>query len=289
MSEPVRTSTDPRIRSRRNAVARSRRRRYLVGGVAVLVVGLGVWGAYASPLLNVRTVKVVGVEHTTSTAVIAAAGLEDDHPNVLTLSTSEIEVDVARLPWVKEVEVDRMLPGTVRIRVTERTPSLVLSLGAAHWTIDRQGHVLEAGAVIEGLPVLAGIEVGKVQPGIQLKTPEARAALKSYRALLPKVRRRVDGVFAPTVERITFSLDDGTVIRFGADEQIDAKNEVLAALLARLQREGREVAYIDVRVPTSPAISEVTAVTATDSATPAPTSTPVASPTPSPSPSASTP
>lgn len=285
MTEPVRTSTDPRIRSRRKAVARSRRRRYLIAGVAVLVVALGVWTAYASPLLNVRTVKVVGVEHTVPSVVIAAAGLEDEHPNVLTLSTSSIETQVARLPWVDEVEVDRMLPGTVRIRIVERKPALVLSLGAAHWTIDRRGHVLEAGEVEEGLPVLAGIEVGKVQPGIQLRTPEARAALKSYRALLPKVRRRVDGVFAPTVERITFSLHGGTVIRFGAGEQIRAKNEVLAALLARLAREGREVAYIDVRVPTSPAISE--ALAATSTATTAPDGTVAASPSPSPTPSPS--
>jgi cell division septal protein FtsQ len=65
----------------------------------------------------------------------------------------------------------------------------------------------------------------------------------------------VVGVFAPTVERITFSLREGTSVRYGAAEQIRDKNEVLQVLLRRLDDEGRTAAYIDVRVPTSPAVA----------------------------------
>ena len=63
------------------------------------------------------------------------------------------------------------------------------------------------------------------------------------------------GIFAPTVERLTLSLEDGTLVRYGAAESLAAKNEVLLSLLAELAREGTQAAYIDVRVPTSPAVS----------------------------------
>jgi len=61
-------------------------------------------------------------------------------------------------------------------------------------------------------------------------------------------------VFAPSIERISFSLSSGTVIRYGSAEQIKAKNEVLAALITRLGWERRSVSYVDVRVPRNPAV-----------------------------------
>jgi cell division septal protein FtsQ len=81
-----------------------------------------------------------------------------------------------------------------------------------------------------------------------------------------KVRDEIVAVVAPSFERISFSLADGTLIRFGAAERLDAKNEVLNALLKRLKEQGRSAAYIDVRVPTSPAVAPRTS----EAARPAP-------------------
>lgn len=253
---PGRVSTDPRISRRRKAVARSKRRRMWIGITATLAVGASVWGMFWSPLLTVRDVKVVGGKHTAPADVAQVAGLDDDGQNLLLLATAHVEERVETLPWVAEADIDRMLPGTVRVKLVERVPALVLSLGAARWTVDADGHVLASGAVGKKLPVLAGVEVGTVAPGGKLQTEEARAALEVMRTLPRAVRRQVAGIFAPTIERITLSLRTGTAIRYGAAEDMGAKNEVLKALLARLESEGRRAAYIDVRVPTSPAVSD---------------------------------
>jgi len=257
-------------------VIRSKRRRLWIGLAATVSVAAVVWLMLWSPLLSVREVKVAGAVHTPESAVLEAAALEGTGQNLLRLSTGEVAARIAVLPWVASVDVDRMLPGTVKVRIVERTPAMVLSLGAARWTIDAEGHVLEPGAVEKGLPALAGVEVGRVAAGMRLQTEESLAALEVFRSLAPALRTKVAAIFAPTIERITFSLADGTVVRFGAAEDIQAKNRVLKALLERLKREGRKVAYVDVRVPTSPAISE---------ATPAPPgATPIAAPSPTTSP-----
>ncbi|MGI8774320.1 MAG: cell division protein FtsQ/DivIB [Actinomycetota bacterium] len=257
MSErPGRVRTDPRISRRRKAVARSKRKRLLVGVSATIAVGVLVWIMFWSPLLVVREVKVLGSPNTTSAEVAEVAGLASTDQNLLLLPTSRVEEQVETLPWVASAEVDRMLPGTVRVKIVERVPALVLSLGAARWTLDEAGNVLSGGVRDKKLPVLAGVEVGNISPGGTLKTEEARAALEVMRSLPPVVRRKVAGVFAPTTERITLSLRSGTAIRYGAPEGMDAKNEVLKALLARLESEGRRPAYVDVRVPTSPAVSD---------------------------------
>jgi cell division protein FtsQ len=229
----------------------------MFGGFAAIAALAGIiWLMFWSPLLDVREVKVVGAKETSASAVIDASGLIDSAPNLLLLSTTEVVEAIETLPWVAEVEVDRMLPGTVRVRIEEREPALVLSLGRARWTLDAQGNVLTGGEAVKGLPVLDGIEVGGVEPGTRLVTGEARSALKVLDSLPRSIRDRLAGISAPTIELISLELTDGTEIRFGAAERLAAKNEVTKALLAKIKAEGRSVAYIDVRVPANAAVKD---------------------------------
>lgn len=246
-------STDPRISRRRRAVTRSRRKRIIVRlSVLVLLAGL-VYAAFFSPLLVVRDVKVLGAEHVSPADVAAAAAIGADE-NLLLMSTETVKERVESLPWVAGADVDRMLPGTIRIRVEERVPAMILSLGAARWTIDASGHVLTSGEASKGLPVIAGAELEEVEPGKALESPEIAGALSAWLSLPNDLRARVKAIFAPAVERITLSLSNGTLIRYGAPEDIAAKNEVLVTILERLKAEGTTVEYIDVRVPAHPAL-----------------------------------
>ena len=250
----ARVATDPRFSRRRRAVERSHRRRLAARATGAAGAALLVWLTFFSPLLDVRTVKVAGARHTSSEEIQASAAIAHGQ-NVLLLSTGEIARSIEALPWIKRAEVDRMLPSTVRVRVTERKPALVLSLGAARWTIDSSGRVLTAGVVKKGLPVLAGVQVATIEPGGRVQTAEAVAALEVWRGLPRKLRTRVVAVVAPTLERISLKLANGTLVRYGAAEDMVAKNEVIRVVLTRLRSAGRPADYIDVRVPTAPAIS----------------------------------
>ena len=253
-----RISTDPRISRRRKAVVRSRRRRALVTAASVaLVAGLG-WLAFFSPLLEVERVVVVGGRHVSADDVEAVAGLDRD--NLLLLSTERVAERVRRLPWVRRARVTRRLPDTVRVKVKERRPAMVLATTEGRWTLDRAGRVLGRGAADRALPVLGGVRVARLTPGDVLPDAEVQAALDVWRSLPRALRARVAGVFASSLERIALSLDDDVVVRYGAAEAMTAKNSVLRAVLARVRAEGRSVAYIDVRVPGSPAISAAGAI-----------------------------
>lgn len=249
----IRVETDPRIRRRRDDVARGRRRKALTVAATLLVLAVLVWAAFWSPLLRVRDVKLTGAKHTTADEVAAAARLGPDD-NLLLLSTDEIVRAARSLPWVADAEVERRLPGTVKVRIVERKPALVISLGLARWTIDRRGHVLAAGASDPRLPVVGGVEVGDIAPGARLTAPVVDEVLAVWRSLPRRLAGDVRAIFATSLERISFTLVDGTQVRYGAAERLDAKNEVLLALRARLSEEGRLASYIDVRVPASPAV-----------------------------------
>ncbi len=220
-----------------------------------MAAGLVTWTVMWSPLLRVSEVKVVGGQNTSSDDVSEAAGLgSDDH--LLTVSTKDIEADTEALPWVKTAQVDRVLPGTIRVKIVERRPALTLSIGAAVWMVDASGRVLGPGRAGEGKPTLAGVDVDGVVPGRAVGSAAAADALTAWRSFSPAMRAEVQAIFAPTLERITFVLMSGTQVRYGAAEELQAKNAVLRAILSRLAAEGRTPAYIDVRVPAHPAVGD---------------------------------
>lgn len=251
----VRTRTDPRISRRRKAVARTKKRRAVARSLVAAGLALALWMAFFSPLLAVREVKLSGAKHTTAAEAARVVGL-DSSDNLLLLSTDEVARAVGSLPWVKSVHVDRKLPGTVKLTITERKPALTVALGEERYLIDRRGRVLSVGRSAEGLPVLAGLEVESPRPGERLSSEELKSALRVFSSMPRRLRNDVRAVFAPTVERITFQLSDGIQVRYGAAEDMSSKNEVLVVLLARLRNEGRTASYVDVRVPEAPAVSD---------------------------------
>lgn len=256
----ARVSTDPRLSRRRKAIARVRRRRIWMRCGALGAAGAAVAVALWSPLLEVRDVRLVGGRHTTPQEVARAAGL-DGGSNLLLLSPEEVARRVRRLAWVERAEVARVLPRTLRVRIVERRPAAVLvaaspTAGAGRgWLVDERGVVLGRGEARRGLPALAvaGESVGA--PGERLRSEEARAAARVLSALPRSLRHRVVAAFAPSVERITLSLADGTLVRYGPAEDLGAKNAVLHALLRRLGPHPAPGGYIDVRVPRSPAVA----------------------------------
>lgn len=255
------TTNDARVASaarpvprRRKALMRSKRKRFLAAAVAAATLACALWIVLWSPLLKVREVRVLGARHTSSHDVATAAQL-DASDNLLLLSAGEVTRKVESLPWVAEAEVERVLPGVVRVRVVERRPAIVLALGAARWTLDERGHVLAAAEAEAELPVLAGVQIQRVEIGSRVRAAAVAGALRVWRSLPTVLSDRVAAVFAPTLERITLSLDTGVLIRYGGAHDLEAKNAVLRALLRRIEERGLEAAYIDVRVPTSPAIA----------------------------------
>ena len=244
-----RVATDPRISRRRLAVARVRRRRLVTRVAGAAAAGALLWVAFASPLLTVREVQVVGARHTGPAEVANAAGLSGDE-NLLLLSTAAVARAATTLPWVARAAVDRKLPGTIRVAIEERSPAAVVAGGEGRWLIDARGHVL---APASGLPVIADEGLDSLRPGARVTAAEVVAGLRVLRALPEGLGARVEAVFAPSQERVTLSLD-GALVRFGAAEQLDAKVVVLKALLERMHKEGIAAAYLDVRVPSSPAL-----------------------------------
>ena len=254
MSSAARVRTDPRISRRRKAVARARRRRLTYQLTGALSGALLVWIVLWSPLLKVRTVDVEGASHITPAQVARVAGIGEED-NLLFVSSSAITRAVKKLPWVKSVKVDRILPSTVRVRVVEREPAMLVTSNAGTWTLDGTGRVLEAGGEGRGLPALATSDTESLAPGDTIDQLAVRAAVRALGSMPPGLKEKVKAVFAPTSERVSFALQGGLDVRYGSADELRDKHEVVLALLERLRASGSAATYLDVRVPSNPAVA----------------------------------
>jgi cell division septal protein FtsQ len=109
--------------------------------------------------LAVRDIVVEGTSRTTPDAVRAALR-EFVGENFLEISLDDVAKAATRDPWVKEASVKRLLPGTLRILVTERTPAALALLQGSVTVVDDRGTVMgPAGPTMPfNLPVLTGLD-----------------------------------------------------------------------------------------------------------------------------------
>lgn len=247
---------DPRIRARRDEVARSRSRRRLIVLGCVLGAGALVAGGLLllhSPVFGARAIKVTGSVHTPPSRIIAVAGLAS-HPPLIDVDPGRTAARVERLPWVKRATVSRHWPDGLSIVVTERTP--VAAVAAAGKT-GRWLVVDGAGRVVETVtsPPAALIQLTLPSP------PTSRAAwLGRDAGPALRVASSLPRAFSAQVTQVTGALD-GTVtlalgvpvrVSLGSPVDLSKKYEDVAAILAGAPLQAGNV--IDVTVPDAPTV-----------------------------------
>lgn len=143
------TASRPRDRrpSAPRKMARKRRlagwRRFVVG--ALLAAPLGVPAAYAvqrAPQFRVSTIVVTGARWVSEGEVRSAAEpFRGQH--ILALDLDAARAGLRALPWIADVQLRRVLPSTVEVRVRERAPVGIARVGRRLYLVDRHGVLLD--------------------------------------------------------------------------------------------------------------------------------------------------
>jgi cell division protein FtsQ len=119
--------------------------------------------------------------------------------NLYALDLARVERDLKLIPWVKRVEMERILPDTLKVRVLEREPvaqlvtaaampdgsiqRLVYHVDATGWVMPELDNTRRALplAVAEIYPVLTGLPLTEARVGRVLDQPAVKAALNLVR------------------------------------------------------------------------------------------------------------
>jgi cell division protein FtsQ len=229
-------------------------RRNPVGAAALTMVGLGlgVWAVVNSPVFGIDRIRVEGARELTDNEVRELAAVEPG-TNLLRLSVDEVAAALERSPWVRDAAADRALPTTLVLRVEERR--------AVGWVEDPSGPVVvaEDGTVVDrpgpappDLPGLGTVEEPLV-PGERLGgVATLRLAASMRDGLLATV-----GSVAELDGELVVGLREGGEVRYGEADHLAEKNRALAEMLAWAAERGVGVEYVDVRIPSAPALRPV--------------------------------
>jgi cell division septal protein FtsQ len=240
---------DVKLRSSQVRAARTRLAAVALGIIFGTVFGLyllwcmGEWALdkfvyknseFAIRQIEVRTDGVIAPDQ------LRRLSLVKPGENLIALDLAAVKRNLELVPTVGSVSVERILPRTLQIRVTERRPVVQVNVPRVATTggitvsvfqLDADGYVMQPldprlcviplSQMSGQLPVIVGLNMYELQPGRRVELPQVLAALQLVAAFdhSPMAGfvdlRRIDvsspGVVVATTEqgsRITFSLDN---------------------------------------------------------------------------------
>ncbi len=160
--------------------------------------------------------------------------------NLIALDLAEVKRNLEMVPAIASVSVERILPHTLKIYVTERRPVAQVivpvatatgGFGVSVFKLDAAGDVLPpldarfytVRPALTGisLPVLTGLNAYQLVIGRRLETPQVQAALRLIEAFRHSPMAGLTGLQSVDVSRaqvIVATTTDGGEITFGLDD-----------------------------------------------------------------------
>ncbi len=187
--------------------------------------------------LSVRHIVIRGRLNTPEPLLRAALGITPGEP-ILGFSLAAARQRVESLAWVQSAVVERRLPDTVLVVLTEKRPFALWQHDGRFSVIDRDGDTVTERHVraYRALPLVVG-------PG----APARAAGLFDALAGLPGIGRRVAAAVRVGGRRWNLVLKDGTTIEL-PDNHAPVALARLAALDAKYALLDRPLAVVDMRL-----------------------------------------
>jgi len=232
------------------------------GGAALLDRVIFNNPAFAIHHLEVETDGVFSLEQLRAWAGVR---LRD---NLMAVDLARIKRDLELVPAIENVMVERVLPHTLRIRVTERVPIAQVTYpllraggtaGGAVYTLDAKGFFMfpvepqqrAAPAPTNAhFPLIVGLPPAEVRPGRQTELPQVLAALQFIQAFERSALggwfdvKQID-VSLPNVLQVTTSQNSEVILGLS---NLDLQLRRWRAVHEHGQKIGKQIAWIDFSV-----------------------------------------
>ena len=188
--------------------------------------------------LTVESVQVEGRQRADKQAILAALSVSRGTP-ILAVDLDAAKTRLETVPWVRNASIERLLPDTLYIRLTERAPLALWQHQGKFDLVDQDGNTI-ADADIADYPFLPQV----VGNGAPAATPDLLKVLTGEPVLQAHVTAsvRVGG------RRWDIHLDNGIVVSLPENNAANAWHR-LAALDRSDRLLERSVQIIDMRLP----------------------------------------
>lgn len=236
--------------------------------VAVVVgsVVLTIWFIFFTDAFLVQSITVLDARPHTTTAVRQAVESHLPHAadsrwfrTVFFVPVASLESKImTTIPQVRTVHITRVLPGTIKVVIQEKTPALLLLASGKYYLVDQEGIAYEE-ARLDTLP-------GTVLPTVKTNDQGAQVTIggpvvsQSFVGFVQTVQEKIPGatggqaaeIRIPSLaaREVSFRLDNNWEIRFDvtrpAQTQLDTLKRLLDTSIPPEEKAALE--YIDLRI-----------------------------------------
>lgn len=198
----------------------------IIAAVLVLVAVLAAV-AWFFPLLKVSGIEVSGATRTDPDIVEEVSGITPGD-NLLRVDATTAARNIAELPWVSSVTVERVLPATVAVTLVEREAVVYVPQADGDHVIDTAGKT-----IIIGPPPYGAVQVTGVAPEDDAVLPAAISVVTAIRDRDPALLEQIDSVEARDQFDILIRLRDGREIYWGSAENNHDKAVAMSTVITR--------------------------------------------------------
>ena len=224
-------------------------------GAAMLVVGYAGYRAttlvvHASGL-QVRRISVHGNVRVSSGEVQALIeGLRGS--SIITADLASYRRRLMESPWVANVAMRRVLPSTIEVFVSERTPIGLCRLGTTLYLVDGGGTLIdEFGPQYSefDLPIIDGLVRAPASGQPTIDERRAELAARVIVALAPRkdIARTISQIDVRDAHDAVVLLDDDPALLHLGEEKFLERLQSYVDLAPALRAQVREIDYVDLR------------------------------------------
>jgi cell division protein FtsQ len=188
--------------------------------------------------LRVATIEFHGQSNTPEALLHTALGVSKGDP-ILGFSVEGARQRIEALSWIEHVAVERRLPDTIYVDITERRPYAIWQNQGKFQLIDRNGEVVtnEDVATFSDLPLVVG-----------LGAPAHAADMLTALAAFPDIKSRVAAIVRVGERRWNLQLKNQMTVMLPEGHEA-ASLARLNELQAQQQLLDRKLLFVDMRLP----------------------------------------
>jgi cell division protein FtsQ len=258
--KPRRTNPVHRLRSTLLRTVAGR----IVGATIVVVVlgaaAVAVASARSSLLHDPRfavttsaEIEITGNRHLTRAQVLSVFEADLER-NIFRIPLAQRRADLERLPWVAHATVMRLLPGTLRVDIEERTPVAFVRDGSHIGLVDANGVLLDMPEDVAGdphysFPVLTGLSEADPLTVRAARMEVYRKFMQSLDSSGEKLTRNLSEVDVSNPEDVKAVVTESgsdVLVHFG-DEKFLERYKLFAQNLPQWKNQYPKLASVDTR------------------------------------------
>jgi cell division protein FtsQ len=246
---PRRNRSSTSARRARTKLQNKRRMARIYMAISIFVILVSIVAA-GTVFFKVEYFAVYGNSHYTAEEIIRATGIAYDDNLFLMDKFRIIDKMMSEMIFLESVEIRRVLPGTLKITVSEVQIAGAIESNGEYWLCDQNGRLLEKQSTPpSNTTLIVGVTLDK-PAAAKLIATEEREKQQPLLALLPALFESglSSGVTKISLEKIyelTIWYGEGFEILLGKSDSLLDKCRRLSLLLPQLQSEGRTAARID--------------------------------------------